>query len=226
MDGVGVGHDHVATIDPRPESPERSARSQESDSTDTWIRPPRWATRALPRGGRSPQPSGVTAFSSGNRPVHQRRRPNGHNGLGRSSVSGARRVPAPAAKTTPATLSAMASEPTAGGIRRCLRPSRSRCSCCTSTQCSASSEAPSGIRRWPRSRSAKARGGFRDRQREKMGLLPRCLRRGLGRVDRAARRLFTGLVQFAELVPFLFAVALVAVLVHPMSRDYQRIWFR
>ena len=36
----------------------------------------------------------------------------------------------------------------------------------------------------------------------------------------------TGLVQFTELVPFLFAVALVAVLVHPMSRDYQRIWFR
>ena len=28
------------------------------------------------------------------------------------------------------------------------------------------------------------------------------------------------------LVPFLFAVALVAALVHPQSREYQRIWFK
>jgi len=35
----------------------------------------------------------------------------------------------------------------------------------------------------------------------------------------------TGLVKFVNLVPFLFAVALVAVLVHPMSRDHERIWF-
>jgi hypothetical protein len=30
----------------------------------------------------------------------------------------------------------------------------------------------------------------------------------------------------AVLISFLFAVALVALLLHPMSRDYQRIWFR
>jgi hypothetical protein len=30
----------------------------------------------------------------------------------------------------------------------------------------------------------------------------------------------------AVLLPFLFAVALVALLLHPMSRDYQRIWFK
>ena len=28
------------------------------------------------------------------------------------------------------------------------------------------------------------------------------------------------------LIPFIFAAALVGLLVHPMSRDYQRIWFR
>jgi hypothetical protein len=28
------------------------------------------------------------------------------------------------------------------------------------------------------------------------------------------------------LISFLFAVALVALLLHPMSRDYQRIWFK
>ncbi len=28
------------------------------------------------------------------------------------------------------------------------------------------------------------------------------------------------------LIPFLFAVALVALLLHPQSRDYQRIWFK
>jgi hypothetical protein len=36
---------------------------------------------------------------------------------------------------------------------------------------------------------------------------------------------FTGLVRGAYVIPFLFAVALVAALLHPMSRDYQRIWF-
>ncbi len=36
----------------------------------------------------------------------------------------------------------------------------------------------------------------------------------------------TGLVHFVNLVAFLFAVALVAVLVHPMSREHQRIWFK
>jgi hypothetical protein len=30
----------------------------------------------------------------------------------------------------------------------------------------------------------------------------------------------------AVLIPFLFAIALVALLLHPMSRDYQRIWFK
>jgi hypothetical protein len=28
------------------------------------------------------------------------------------------------------------------------------------------------------------------------------------------------------LIPFLFAVALIALLLHPQSRDYQRIWFK
>jgi hypothetical protein len=28
------------------------------------------------------------------------------------------------------------------------------------------------------------------------------------------------------LIPFMFAVALVALLVHPQSREYQRIWFK
>ena len=28
------------------------------------------------------------------------------------------------------------------------------------------------------------------------------------------------------LISFLFAIALVALLLHPMSREYQRIWFR
>jgi hypothetical protein len=32
--------------------------------------------------------------------------------------------------------------------------------------------------------------------------------------------------QFAPLVSFMFDAALVALLLHPMSRDYQRIWFR
>ena len=30
----------------------------------------------------------------------------------------------------------------------------------------------------------------------------------------------------AVLIPFLFAITLVALLLHPMSRDYQRIWFK
>ena len=37
---------------------------------------------------------------------------------------------------------------------------------------------------------------------------------------------FEVLTNFGLLLPFLFAVALVALLLHPMSRDYQRIWFR
>lgn len=36
----------------------------------------------------------------------------------------------------------------------------------------------------------------------------------------------TGLLRGAGLISFAFAVALLALLVHPMSRDYQRIWFR
>ena len=36
----------------------------------------------------------------------------------------------------------------------------------------------------------------------------------------------TALVKFVNLVPFMFAVALVAVLLHPMSREHQRIWFK
>jgi hypothetical protein len=36
----------------------------------------------------------------------------------------------------------------------------------------------------------------------------------------------TGIFQGLVLITFLFAVALVALLLHPMSRDYQRIWFR
>jgi len=35
-------------------------------------------------------------------------------------------------------------------------------------------------------------------------------------------RIFTG----PALISFIFAIALVAALLHPMSRDYQRIWFR
>ena len=35
-----------------------------------------------------------------------------------------------------------------------------------------------------------------------------------------------GLFKGVALISFLFAVALVALLLHPMSRDYQRIWFR
>ena len=35
-----------------------------------------------------------------------------------------------------------------------------------------------------------------------------------------------GLFKGAALILFLFAVALVALLLHPMSRDYQRIWFK
>ena len=31
---------------------------------------------------------------------------------------------------------------------------------------------------------------------------------------------------FPIIISFAFAVLLVALLVHPMSRDYQRIWFR
>ena len=34
-----------------------------------------------------------------------------------------------------------------------------------------------------------------------------------------------GLFKGVALISFLFAVALVALLLHPMSRDYQRIWF-
>jgi len=36
----------------------------------------------------------------------------------------------------------------------------------------------------------------------------------------------SGLTSFGVILPFLFDVALVALLLHPMSRDYQRIWFR
>ena len=36
----------------------------------------------------------------------------------------------------------------------------------------------------------------------------------------------TGIFQGVALISFLFAVALVALLLHPMSRDYQRIWFK
>ena len=45
---------------------------------------------------------------------------------------------------------------------------------------------------------------------------------------RAVLFLFYGLAVLTNiglLIPFLFAVALVALLLHPMSRDYQRIWF-
>jgi hypothetical protein len=35
-----------------------------------------------------------------------------------------------------------------------------------------------------------------------------------------------GIFQGVALISFLFAVALVALLLHPMSREYQRIWFR
>ena len=35
-----------------------------------------------------------------------------------------------------------------------------------------------------------------------------------------------GLFRGVALISFLFAVALVALLLHPMSRDYQRIWFK
>jgi hypothetical protein len=35
-----------------------------------------------------------------------------------------------------------------------------------------------------------------------------------------------GIFQGAALISFLFAIALVALLLHPMSRDYQRIWFK
>jgi hypothetical protein len=35
-----------------------------------------------------------------------------------------------------------------------------------------------------------------------------------------------GIFQGGALILFLFAVALVALLLHPMSRDYQRIWFK
>lgn len=34
------------------------------------------------------------------------------------------------------------------------------------------------------------------------------------------------LLRGAALIPFMFAVALVALLVHPQSREYQRIWFK
>jgi hypothetical protein len=37
---------------------------------------------------------------------------------------------------------------------------------------------------------------------------------------------FSVLTNIGLLIPFLFAAALVALLLHPMSRDYQRIWFR
>lgn len=36
----------------------------------------------------------------------------------------------------------------------------------------------------------------------------------------------TDLLQGVALIPFMFAVALVALLVHPQSREYQRIWFK
>ena len=35
-----------------------------------------------------------------------------------------------------------------------------------------------------------------------------------------------GVFQGVALISFLFAIALVALLLHPMSRDYQRIWFK
>jgi hypothetical protein len=35
-----------------------------------------------------------------------------------------------------------------------------------------------------------------------------------------------GIFRGVALISFLFAVALVALLLHPMSRDYQRIWFK
>ena len=36
----------------------------------------------------------------------------------------------------------------------------------------------------------------------------------------------TEVLRIANLIPLMFAVALVVALLHPMSRDYQRIWFR
>ncbi len=36
----------------------------------------------------------------------------------------------------------------------------------------------------------------------------------------------TDLLQGVALIPFMFAVALVALLIHPQSREYQRIWFK
>jgi hypothetical protein len=36
----------------------------------------------------------------------------------------------------------------------------------------------------------------------------------------------TGLFSFSSLISLMFAVALVVALLHPQSRDYQRIWFR
>jgi hypothetical protein len=68
-------------------------------------------------------------------------------------------------------------------------------------------------------------GGFGIANEKKWGyalaVAAACLRAGLF--------LFFGfatLTNIGLLIPFLFAVALVALLLHPMSRDYQRIWFR
>ena len=36
----------------------------------------------------------------------------------------------------------------------------------------------------------------------------------------------TGLFSVSILISLMFAVALVVALLHPISRDYQRIWFR
>jgi len=36
----------------------------------------------------------------------------------------------------------------------------------------------------------------------------------------------TGLFAFNTFINLMFAVALVVALLHPLSRDYQRIWFR
>ena len=67
---------------------------------------------------------------------------------------------------------------------------------------------------------------LRHRQREEVGL------RGRGRSARCSRSsccwsvFGTEVLTSLAIISFLFDVALVALLLHPMSREYQRIWFK
>ena len=85
-----------------------------------------------------------------------------------------------------------------------------------------------GFAGWSLVGFALAAGGVRHREREEVGLLARESARPIAAGVAAVRvlRARPRSPQLRPLLDLIFYGALVGLLLHPMSRDYQRIWFR